>query len=55
MATLTGGEFVGRQQEMGKLKGALEDALSGRGQLLEMGLGRYFWLYNHERLSGFGI
>jgi hypothetical protein len=44
MATLTGGEFVGRQQEMGKLKGALEDALSGRGQLLmlvgEPGIGK---------------
>jgi DNA-binding CsgD family transcriptional regulator len=34
MATLTGGAFVGRQQEMGKLKGVLEDALSGQGQLL---------------------
>src|ERR671914_1743503 len=44
MATLTGGEFVGRQQEMGKLKGVLEDALSGRGQLLmlvgEPGIGK---------------
>ncbi len=27
------GIFVGRRQEMGKLKGALEDTLSGRGQL----------------------
>jgi tetratricopeptide (TPR) repeat protein len=44
MATLTGGEFVGRQKEMGKLKGVLEDALSGRGQLLmlvgEPGIGK---------------
>ena len=44
MATLTGGAFVGRQREMGKLKGALEDALSGQGQLLmlvgEPGIGK---------------
>ncbi len=44
MATLTGGEFVGRQQEMGKLKGVLEDALSGQGQVLmlvgEPGIGK---------------
>jgi DNA-binding CsgD family transcriptional regulator len=44
MATLTGGEFVGRQREMGKLKGVLEDALSGQGQLLmlvgEPGIGK---------------
>jgi predicted ATPase len=44
MATLTGGEFVGRQREMGKLKAVLEDALSGQGQLLmlvgEPGIGK---------------
>src|ERR671918_755950 len=44
MATLTGRAFVGRQREMGKLKGALEDALSGQGQLLmlvgEPGIGK---------------
>ncbi|HZA21009.1 MAG TPA: AAA family ATPase, partial [Dehalococcoidia bacterium] len=44
MATLTGGAFVGRQREMGKLKRALEDALSGQGQLLmlvgEPGIGK---------------
>jgi hypothetical protein len=44
MATLTGEAFVGRQREMGKLKGVLEDALSGLGQLLmlvgEPGIGK---------------
>jgi predicted ATPase len=44
MTTLTGGEFVGRQREMGKLKVVLEDALSGQGQLLmligEPGIGK---------------
>jgi DNA-binding CsgD family transcriptional regulator/tetratricopeptide (TPR) repeat protein len=44
MATLTGGAFVGRQREMGKLKAILEDALSGQGQLLmlvgEPGIGK---------------
>ena len=39
-----GGVFVGRQQEMGDLKAALEDALSGRGRLVtlvgEPGMGR---------------
>jgi predicted ATPase len=44
MATLTGGEFVGRQREMGELKVILEDALSSRGQLLmlvgEPGIGK---------------
>src|SRR5918999_38549 len=44
MVTLAGGEFVGRQQEMGKLKGVLEDALSGQGQVLmlvgEPGIGK---------------
>jgi hypothetical protein len=34
--SLAGGVFVGRQREMGELKGALEDALSGRGRLLTM-------------------
>ena len=32
--SLAGGVFVGRQREMGELKAALEDALSGRGRLL---------------------
>jgi predicted ATPase len=44
MATLVGGAFGGRQREMGKLKGVLEDALSGQGQLLmlvgEPGIGK---------------
>jgi eukaryotic-like serine/threonine-protein kinase len=44
MATLADGVFIGRQREMGKLKGALEDALSGRGQLFmlvgEPGIGK---------------
>ncbi len=44
MATLMGGEFVGRQREMGKLKVILEDALSSQGQLLmlvgEPGIGK---------------
>jgi tetratricopeptide (TPR) repeat protein len=31
--SLAGGVFVGRQREMGELKAALEDALSGRGRL----------------------
>jgi tetratricopeptide (TPR) repeat protein len=42
--SLAGGVFVGRQQEMGDLKAALEDALSGRGRLLtlvgEPGIGK---------------
>ena len=40
----TGGVFVGRLQEMGELKAALEDALSGRGRLVmlvgEPGIGK---------------
>ena len=44
MATLRGGAFVGRQQEMGKLTAVLKDALSGQGQLLllvgEPGIGK---------------
>jgi predicted ATPase len=44
MATLTGGTFIGRQQEMGELKAALEDALSGQGRLVmlvgEPGIGK---------------
>jgi tetratricopeptide (TPR) repeat protein len=42
--SLAGGVFVGRQREMGELKAALEDALSGRGRLLtlvgEPGIGK---------------
>jgi len=42
--SLAGGVFVGRQQEMGELKGCLEDALSGRGRLVmlvgEPGIGK---------------
>ena len=42
--SLAGGVFVGRHQEMGDLKAALEDALSGRGRLLtlvgEPGIGK---------------
>jgi DNA-binding CsgD family transcriptional regulator/tetratricopeptide (TPR) repeat protein len=42
--SLTQSTFVGRQREMGKLKGVLEDALSGQGQLLmlvgEPGIGK---------------
>ena len=34
--TLAGGVFVGRQREMGELKAALEDALSGRGRLITL-------------------
>ena len=41
---LAGGVFVGRQREMGDLKAALEDALSGRGRLVtlvgEPGIGK---------------
>jgi DNA-binding CsgD family transcriptional regulator len=44
MATLTGGAFVGRQREMAELKAALEEALSGHGQLVmlvgEPGIGK---------------
>jgi predicted ATPase len=44
MATLISGAFVGRQREMGELKAALEEALSGRGQLVmlvgEPGIGK---------------
>ena len=42
--SLAGGVFVGRHQEMGDLKAALEDALSGRGRLVtlvgEPGIGK---------------
>ncbi|MFQ6031058.1 MAG: serine/threonine-protein kinase, partial [Dehalococcoidia bacterium] len=42
--SLAGGVFVGRQREMGELKAALEDALSGRGRLMtlvgEPGIGK---------------
>ncbi|MCZ6866767.1 MAG: protein kinase, partial [Chloroflexi bacterium] len=42
--SLAGGVFVGRQREMGELKSALEDALSGRGRLVtlvgEPGIGK---------------
>jgi len=42
--SLAGGVFVGRQREMGDLKAALEEALSGRGRLLtlvgEPGIGK---------------
>jgi tetratricopeptide (TPR) repeat protein len=42
--SLAGGVFVGRQREMGELKAALEDSLSGRGRLLtlvgEPGIGK---------------
>jgi len=42
--SLAGGVFVGRQKEMGDLKAALEDALSGRGRLImlvgEPGIGK---------------
>ena len=42
--SLAGGVFVGRQREMGELKSALEDALSGRGRLVtlvgEPGMGK---------------
>ena len=42
--SLAGGVFVGRHQEMGELKAALEDALSGRGRMLtlvgEPGIGK---------------
>jgi hypothetical protein len=44
MATLADGVFVGRQREMGELKAALEDALSGQGRLVmlagEPGIGK---------------
>jgi eukaryotic-like serine/threonine-protein kinase len=44
MATLTGGEFVGRQREMDSLKAALEDTISGQGRLImlvgEPGVGK---------------
>ncbi|MCH7625695.1 MAG: AAA family ATPase, partial [Chloroflexi bacterium] len=42
--SLAGGVFVGRQAEMGQLKAALEDALSGRGRMVmlvgEPGIGK---------------
>jgi len=42
--SLAGGVFVGRQREMGDLKAALEDALSGRGRMVtlvgEPGIGK---------------
>ena len=42
--SLAGGVFVGRQREMGELKAALEDAMSGRGKLItlvgEPGIGK---------------
>jgi len=42
--SLASGVFVGRQREMGELKAALEDALSGRGRLVtlvgEPGIGK---------------
>ena len=42
--SLAGGIFVGRQREMGELKGCLEDALSGQGRLVtlvgEPGIGK---------------
>ena len=42
--SLAGGVFVGRQRELGDLKAALEDALSGRGRLVtlvgEPGIGK---------------
>jgi tetratricopeptide (TPR) repeat protein len=42
--SVAGGVFVGRQREMGELKGCLEDALSGRGRLVtlvgEPGIGK---------------
>jgi hypothetical protein len=42
--SLAGGVFVGRQKEMGELKAALEDALSGRGRMVmlvgEPGIGK---------------
>ena len=34
--SLAGGVFVGRHAEMGELKAALEDALSGRGRLVTL-------------------
>jgi predicted ATPase len=44
MATSMSGAFVGRQREMGELKTALEEALSGHGQLVmllgEPGIGK---------------
>jgi Cdc6-like AAA superfamily ATPase len=44
MATLRSGVFIGRQQEMGKLKAILEDAFSGQGRLVmlagEPGIGK---------------
>ena len=42
--SLAGGVFVGRQREMGELKAALEDSLSGRGRMVmlvgEPGIGK---------------
>ncbi len=42
--SLAGGVFVGRQREMGELKAALEDVLSGRGRMItlvgEPGIGK---------------
>jgi predicted ATPase len=44
MAISMGGAFVGRQRELDELKAALEEALSGHGQLVmllgEPGIGK---------------
>ncbi len=44
LESLAGGVFVGRQREMGELKGALEEALSGQGRVValvgEPGIGK---------------
>ncbi len=51
---LAGGVFVGRQREMGELKAALEDALSGKGRLVmlvgESGIGK-----ETSNLKGFAL
>ena len=52
--SLAGGVFVGRQREMGELKAALEDALSGRGRLVtvvgEPGIGKTrTWSHRRNR------
>lgn len=57
--TPTGHLFVGREQVLGELQGALADALAGRGQILllhgEPGIGKTHtaeWLAHHARAQG---
>ena len=54
LASTTSSGFVGRQQEMNELQGALEEALSGQGRLVmlvgEPGIGK---TRTAQELAGF--